>query len=454
MLTYELKKTPGVPLYEALYRCIRSDILSGQLPSGTKLPSKRALATHLEVSKITVETAYSQLAAEGYISAKEKVGYFVEAVDTLAVQPAISQPRTQESAPTQLDLTANAPAKFPFSVWSRLQRQVLLDFGHQLLEPVPHQGVAALRQAIAQHLAGFRGMQVDPENIVIGAGTDFLYNLLLQLLGHEKIYALEEPGYGKIRRIYASAGATTIPAPMDGQGVIPEAILQAHVLHISPTHHFPTGLITPMQRRQMLLQWAAQGENWIIEDDYDSEFRFDAHPMRAMYGHTQESRVIYMNSFSKSLAPSIRMGYMVLPPALMEQFREKLGFYSCTVSGFEQHTLARFLSEGHFEKHINRMRKYYRNSRNRLLEILAHCRWADKLAIEEADAGLHFLVKVDTLVSDDALEAFCQRLGLRVRCLSRYYVGTPPVESLHKIVVNYSGLREEDLARLAEILGC
>jgi len=352
-----------------------------------------------------------------------------------------------------VDLTANAPAKFPFSVWSKLQRQVLLDFGHQLLEPVPHAGVSALRQAIATHLAGFRGMQVDPENIIIGAGTDFLYNLLLQLLGQDKIYALEEPGYGKIRRIYEAAGATSIPAPMDGFGVIPEGIADAQVLHISPSHHFPLGLITPIQRRQALLRWAAQGQRWIIEDDYDSEFRFDAHPMSAMYSSSEQGRVIYMNSFSKSLAPSIRMGYMVLPPALMRQFREKLGFYSCTVSAFEQHTLARFLVEGHFEKHINRMRKFYRSRRNRLLEILKTCRWSQMLTIEEADAGLHFLVHVDTGLSDEALEAFCKDLGLQVRCLSRYYFGPPPEQSRHRLVVNYSGLNDEDFARLNAILG-
>ena len=452
MLTYELKKAPGVPLYEALYRCIRSDILSGRLAAGEKLPSKRALAAHLEVSKITVETAYSQLAAEGYIAPKEKVGYFVEAVETLAVTPVASAASSTHAPRHLVDLTANAPAKFPFSVWSKLQRQVLLDHGHQLLEPVPHAGVSALRQAIATHLAGFRGMQVDPENIIVGAGTDFLYNLLLQLLGQDKVYALEEPGYGKIRRIYEAAGAQSIPAPMDNWGVIPEAIPDAQVLHISPSHHFPLGLITPMQRRQALLRWAAQGERWIIEDDYDSEFRFDAHPMSAMYSSSEQGRVIYMNSFSKSLAPSIRMGYMVLPPSLMAQFREKLGFYSCTVSAFEQHTLARFLSEGHFEKHINRMRKFYRSRRNALLEMLQSCRWAGKLTIEEANAGLHFLVKVDTGLSDEALEAFCENLGLRVRCLSRYYYGTPPEGSRHRIVVNYSGLSEEDLARLADIL--
>ena len=452
MLTYELKKAPGVPLYEALYRCIREDILSGRLAAGQKLPSKRALAAHLEVSTITVETAYSQLAAEGYLCSKEKVGYFVEAVETVRPATPPAPVITRETKAPGVDLTANVPAQFPFSVWNRLQRQVLLDFGDQLLEPVPHQGVAALRQAIAAHLAAFRGMQVHPENIIIGAGTDFLYNLLLQLLGTDRVYALEEPGYGKIRRIYDTAGAITESAPMDENGVIPQSLGEKRVLHISPSHHFPTGIVTPMPRRLALLKWAAATDSFIIEDDYDTEFRFDTHPISAMYSPDENGRVIYMNSFSKSLAPSIRIGYMVLPPALMEAFREKLGFYGSTVSGFEQHTLARFLQEGHFEKHINRMRKFYKARRNRLLELLLSCPWADKLTIQEADAGLHFLLKVDTPMSDGALTAFCAEKGLQVRTLGSYYHDAVPENASSTLVINYSGLREKNMDDLQRLL--
>lgn len=453
MLTYELKKAPGVPLYEALYRCIREDILSGRLSAGSKLPSKRTLAAHLEISVITVEAAYSQLAAEGYLCSREKVGYFVEAV-ALHGQPAPTV--REEAAPLEsrklVNLTANIPAKFPFSVWNRLQRQVLLDHSSQLLEPVPHQGVSALRKAIAAHLAAFRGMQVDPENIIIGAGTDFLYNLLLQLLGRERVYLLEEPGYGKIRWIYDTAGATTASAAMDENGVLPERLGENRVLHISPSHHFPTGIVTPMRRRLALLNWAIDSDSWIIEDDYDTEFRFDTHPIRALYTPDARSRVIYMNSFSKSLAPSIRIGYMVLPQGLMEQFREKLGFYSSTVSGFEQHTLARFLQEGHFEKHINRMRKFYRARRNRLSELLQRCPWADRLTMQEADAGLHFLVKVDTGLSDDALVDRCRDMGLQVRSLGSYYHDRVPKNAQHTLVINYSGLTDGDMQMLEQLL--
>ncbi len=448
MLTYELKKAPGLPLYEALYRFIRGDILSGKLQPGEKLPSKRALAEHLEVSKITVETAYSQLLSEGYICSREKVGYFVEAVErTAPVPPAAPAQGNPEKTSDILDLTGGGTEQFPFSVWMKLQREVMLDYGEKLLLPLPNNGVPELRNAIAEHLASFRGLPVDPENILIGAGTDFLYNLLIQLLGRDKVYAVEEPGYGKIRRIYAAGGVESVSAPMDGFGVRPDCLGDARVLHISPSHHFPTGLVTPVSRRMELLSWAQSRDGWIIEDDYDSEFRFAAHPMPAMQALDRNGRVIYMNSFSKSLAPSIRISYLVLPTALMEEFRKKLGFYSCTVPSFEQYTLARFLSRGHFEKHINRMRKFYRNRRNRVVALLENCPYASMLTILEQDAGLHFLVKVDTELSDEALTRKLEASGIRVRALSSFYHDGAHRDS-HCLVVNYAGLREEQLERL------
>ena len=450
MLTYELKKAPGVPLYEALYRCIREDILSGRLAAGEKLPSKRALAENLEVSKITVETAYNQLLAEGFIQSREKVGYFVESLQrqTVAVTP---KKATEEIWEDLIDLTGDSPAHFPFSVWSSLQREVMLDLGEGLLLPLHRQGLPALRNAIADHLGQFRGMQVDPDNILIGAGTDFLYNLLVQLLGRDKRYGVEEPGYGKIQKIYEAAGASCNLLTLDRQGVDPEELGDTQVLHISPSHHFPSGIVTSLPRRQALLAWAAEeSDRYIIEDDYDSEFRFNAHPLPAMHTLDGLGKVIYMNTFSKTLAPSIRISYMVLPEDLMARFRQKLGFYSCTVPSFEQYTLARFLSRGYFEKHINRMRKHYKSIRNRVLAAIESCRLADNLTILEEHAGLHFLVQVKLPLTDAQLTRRCRDLGLRVAPLSSYY--RFPEENSHCLVVNYSGLTEKDLSRLEEIL--
>ena len=450
MLTYSLKKAPGVPLYEALYRCIRQDILEGRLAPGEKLPSKRALADHLEISKITVETAYQQLLSEGFIRSQEKVGYFVESLQRQGSAPVRKEVR-EEAVEDLIDLTGESCAHFPFSVWSKLQREVMLDLGEGLLQPLHNQGLPDLRSAIADHLSQFRGMQVDPDNILIGAGTDFLYNLLVQLLGRVKRYGVEEPGYSKIQKTYEAAGAVCNLLSLDTQGVDPEELGDTQVLHISPSHHFPSGIVTPLPRRQILLNWAhGDDDRWIIEDDYDSEFRFNAHPMPALHTLDGGKKVIYLNTFSKTLAPSIRISYMVLPDALMARFREKLGFYSCTVPSFEQYTLARFLNRGYFEKHINRMRKRYKAIRNRVLSAITGCSLAEHFTILEEHAGLHFLLQVTLPLTDAQLTARCRALGLRLAALSSYY--RFPEENSHCLVVNYSGLTETELSRLEEIL--
>ena len=450
MLTYELKKAPGVPLYEALYRCIRQDILSGKLAAGEKLPSKRALSVHLEVSKITVEAAYNQLLAEGYIRSVEKVGYFVETIQQQSVTP-VSRKTRELHDEKLIDLTGNSPSHFPFSVWSRLQREVMLDLGEGLLLPLDKQGLPALRDAIARHLNQFRGMQVDPDNILIGAGTDFLYNLLVQLLGRDKHYGVEDPGYSKIQKIYEAAGASCNLLSLDREGADPEELGDTQVLHISPSHHFPSGIVMSHSRRQALLRWAAEKEDrFIIEDDYDSEFRFNAHPLPALHTLDGNQKVIYLNTFSKTLAPSIRISYMVLPGKLMAEFRKRLSFYSCTVPSFEQYTLERFLSRGHFEKHINRMRKLYKSIRNRILTAITSCAAAEHFTILEEHAGLHFLLQVDLPLTDAQLVEECRKLGLRVAALSSYY--RFPEENSHCLVINYSGLTEETLIRLEEIL--
>ena len=449
MRTYELKKSPGMPLYEALYRAIREDILSGALQPGEKLPSKRALAANLEVGKTTVEGAYGQLLEEGYIVSRERSGFYVEAVQRpVSRKPTAPHPVALSEEPPKADLTGNGTGHFPFSVWIRLQREVILDYGEQLLLPLHAQGALELRQAIARNLEDFRGLSPDPDCILVGAGTDFLYNLLLQLLGQDKVYGVEDPGYGKIGKIYRAGGVRCLPIPMDDQGIRPECLGDAQVLHISPSHHFPTGLVTPLQRRRALLDWARNRGGWIIEDDYDTEFRFRGRPLPAMQTMDPD-RVIYMNTFSKTLAPSIRISYMVLPPALMEKFRDQLGFYGCTVPSFEQYTLARFLDRGYFEKHINRMRKFYRARRNRVIAALEHCPAADRFTILEQDAGLHFLLQVDSPLSGPALVNKFAAQGLKVHLLSSFYQ-TPTPESDKSLVINYSAVDETVLQKALE----
>lgn len=460
LLTYVLDRKNG-PLYELLYRAILQDIASGSLAPGQKLPSKRTLADHLKISKMTVENAYAQLAAEGYIYSREKVGYFVEKnIEALcaAPPPVPAAPPAPESPRWDADLTSNSlPADgFPFSVWSKLMREVMQDYGDELLKPVPNCGAPLLREAICQYLHDFRSMSVSPEQILVGAGTDFLYNILIQLLGRDRVYALEDPGYSKIRQVYTVAGVHSRPVPLDNDGVMPEFLSGAHVLHLSPSHHFPTGIVTPIARRQALIAWAREAEGrYIIEDDYDSEFRLSGRPIPTMQSIDPAGKVIYLNSFTKSIAPSIRISYMVLPPALMKRFQEKLGFYACTVPSFEQYTLARFLSRGYFEKHLARMKKYYKGQRDNIISALEAAPFRSRMEILEQDAGLHFLLRVDTNRSDRELKALCEKAGIHIACLSDYDL-TPRQEESHCLVVNYSGFDSkkapELLRRLENIL--
>ena len=303
MLTYSMEDRGGLPLYEYLYQRIRADILEGVLATGERLPSKRALAEHLRVSVITVENAYQQLEAEGYVHTLPKRGFFVSPVDRVpaAAVPAAIAP--EPAAPVwRLDLSRNQAdtSRFPVATWARLTRQVLSE--GIFLAPVPHQGLLALRQAIADDLRDFKGMAVLPEQIVIGAGAEYLYLLLAQLLAPDgnAVFAVEDPGYPKIRQVYGKCGVRCRPVPLDRKGMDLEALTAsgAAVAHISPAHHYPTGLVTPIGRRQALLRWAEDRGGYIIEDDYDSEFRFTGRPIPTLQSIDSGGRVIYMNTFS------------------------------------------------------------------------------------------------------------------------------------------------------------
>ena len=462
MLTYTLDKGAGVSLYEQLYRCVKEDILSGRLAAGEKLPSKRALAAHLEISVITVKNAYEQLMAEGYLSGVEKRGYFVSSVlPPVTAAPPAPQETAAEPEERQwfLDLVTNSidAEDFPFTVWARLMRQTILERGTGLLHSTPPQGAWALRRAIAAHLRQFRGMDAGAEQIIVGAGTEVLYTLLVQLFGRERIYGVEDPGYGKIARIYRSNGAAVAAIPLDDAGLSAEELRRsgADVVHISPSHHYPTGRVMPITRRQELLHWAQERpERIILEDDYDSEFRFVGRPIPTLFSIDGGEQVVYLNTFSKTIAPSIRISFMVLPRHLLADFQEKLGFYACTVSAFEQYTLASFLSGGYYEKHLSRMRKHYRQKRDAVIGAVRQSPLADHATITEEDAGLHFLLRLDGAPPDDVLRREAEARGVRLAMLSDYYQ-QPEDAPQHVLVVNYTGIDIEKLPaaleRLAEL---
>ena len=469
MLTYSFDDRGMDFLYEHLYKEIKNDILMGNLKAHEKLPSKRALAAHLNVSVVTVENAYSQLLAEGYIYSKPKSGFYVcdvkaEDADVVGVSNACytSRPEDHVTEHTHVirehaeasdqnrffaDFVNNSTLSenFPFSTWTKLMRETMMDDREKLMKRSPSGGIFELRKAIADYLYQFRGMSVSPNQIIVGAGTEYLYGLIIQLLGRDSVYGVENPGYQKIQHIYDAYQVKCCYIDMDESGVNIDSLERsgADVVHISPSHHFPTGTVTPASRRYELLGWAAkQKGRYIIEDEYDSEFRLVGNPIPALQSIDASDKVIYMNTFSKSLSSTIRISYMVLPIPLMVRYNHILSFYACTVSNFDQYTLTRFIQEGYLEKHINRMRKFYRNSRDRILGCIRSHRLYPQVTIKEENAGLHFLMEIDTSYTDREMVDRAAAAGINISSLSQYCHGKEQEDS-HTLVINYSGIEED-----------
>ena len=551
MLTLELHKNKSTPLYMQIYSYIKSEVLARRLKAGNKLPSKRALAAQLGISTITIEGAYGQLMAEGYIYAKAKSGYYISPLEsiqqaddsaadffqhntlgdaqlfsgpekisyesgytdnmpgasgtvnmaglsnspstsgifvpsslqstntalshasseissrpsitstsmpsssTISSKGRMSHESTAQTSCATIDLSSNniLPESFPFSIWTKLMRHTMSENQALLLTKSPTAGIYSLRCAIAEHLLRFRGMHIQPEQIIIGAGTEYLYELIIKLIGRDKIYCVEDPGYHKLQRIYTDNGACCFSLPIDQQGMSVTALnaVRCDVIHISPSHHFPTGIITPVSRRYELLGWATSGQRYIIEDDYDTEFRLVGKPIPSLFSMDMSSKVIYMNTFSKSLTSTIRISYMVLPMPLMEEFNRRLGYLSCTVSTFEQYTLTEFINQGYFERHINRMRNNYKKLRQLLLkELLTHPEH-DKIQILQQASGLYFLLKINTTLSDRDLRSRLQQNGVHLQSLQHYYQNRQAAPE-HTFVVNYSSLTEKDIPRAVAAL--
>ena len=463
MLSYDLTKSNG-PLYQYLYECSKSDILTGNLHESDRMPSKRAFAKNLGISTITVENAYEQLMAEGFMYSIPKKGYFVSELSKMGLRTVHGGNRKQElhidkkrvKRELFFDFSSNQTGKgdFPFSVWAKMMRETISMKEQQLLTLSPCEGVNELRQAIAHHLASFRGMCIDPDQVVVGAGTEYLYSLLVKLLGMNRIYCIENPGYKKLLSIYESNGVQCRYANMDESGVIIEELYdnKVDIMHVSPTHHIPTGIVMPVKRRYELLEWANESAGrYIIEDDYDSEFRLKGKPMAPLMSMDENEKVVYMNTFSKTLTSTIRISYMVLPKHLANQFYEELSFYSNTVSTFEQYTLASFMEGGYLEKHINRMRLRYGKRRMEILNTIKKIFDETEYRVIENDSGLHFLLELNIQVDDSE---FCRRLlerNVRINAISGYYMDENK-KNTHQFIINYSNFQIEKLSEALLIL--
>lgn len=461
MLTYFFNDIGSDSLYEHLYKCIKNDIEQGILKAGDKLPSKRSFAKNLNISTITVENAYSQLISEGYIYSIAKKGYYVAEIDgDFAKSQENEHKRLFDNKESNQDFSINFagnhtnPDTFPFSIWTKLMREVMTDLPNSLMKTSCASGIYKLREEIAKHLKKFRGMNVSADNIIIGAGTDYLYRLIIELLGYDKSYSLEDPGYKKLYRIYKGANVKCNFIPINKNGIIVDKLREskADIVHISPSHHFPSGITTPISRRYEIIGWAAANKNrYIIEDDFDSEFRMTGKPIPSLQSIDVIEKVIYMNTFTKSLASTIRISYMVLPPHLTKKFQEKMNFYSCTVSNFEQYTLLRFLKDGYFERHINRMRKYYRSLRDMLLSEIEKSSLSKISTITEENSGLHFLMKIKTELSDEKIREIAIKNNIKLSLLSEFYQN-PTEECKSTLVINYSGIKPEAIEKSVKAL--
>ncbi len=455
MLTYDINNRGHMPVYEYLYRCIRDDIIEGKLKAWEKLPSKRSLARHLNIGVVTVMNAYEQLLTEGYIRSIERRGYFVEDLSKYGKKKVAEPPEYPPEPPEReyfVDFKANRIGlkHFPASVWNRFMREALSLQNDTLWKTVPYNGLYELRAAISGYLLRNRGMKVMPSQIIIGAGTEYLYSRLMQMFGRACTFAIEDPGYKKFAAISASYGNPWKYIPIDRSGLMIDLLEEsgADVVHVSPANHFPTGIVMPIRRRLELLEWVSRvKKRYIIEDDYDSEFRYSGKFILPLFAQDTQNKVIYMNTFSKSMVPSLRISYMILPPDLLQRYIDTMSFYSCTVSSFEQYALARFISEGHLERHINRMKFYYRGQRRHILSAFRASPLMKISELRECNAGTHFLLSVRTRMSEEEVRQAGLAADLSLSMYSDYSYSDVPDDTC-TLVINYAGIEQEKIPEL------
>lgn len=446
------------PLYLRLYKSIAAQITRGQLHAEQKLPSKRALAAQLGLSVNTVDGAYQMLVAEGYIEARPKSGFYVCRIAKMP-EPPSPMPAAPAPAPQAqnwlYDFRTSGvdPSLFPYKTWARIQREILTEHP-DYLNLGERGGDLSLRSAIADYLHEYRGVRCTAEQIVVGAGIEYLVGLLAGLF-RDRLFALEDPGYGRIYRVLQNNCIPSVFLPVDQNGLEVDRLddCAASVVYVTPSHQFPTGAILPMQRRQALLNWAAaMPGRYIIEDDYDSEFRFDTRPIPALQGLDSCGRVIYISTFSRIIAPSIRIAYMVLPPSLEEAFRQRYSVYSPTVSRFEQNTLRRFIQSGAFYRHLNRVRVAYRARRDLLVELLSGMAVQRGVTVTGAHTGLHLIAQVRGELSEQALVQAAAEQGVHLRGLSEYCLGDKSGLPASSVVLGYSSLAEQALREACALL--
>lgn len=422
-------KDDGSHLYEQIYHHIKEEIRKGKLLYQEKLPSTRSLAAYLQVSRSTVELAYEQLLSEGYIESVPYKGYFVARVEELYRIGKGTEKREQNGSPRKekfvVDFSPNAidMRYFPFGVWRRITKNILSQDKKETFALGEAKGDAALRETIARYLHASRGVNADASQIIVGAGNDYLLMLLRYVLGEGRTIAFENPTYPRAYKIFKLFAGRLVTVPSDESGICVDALQRegADAVYVMPSHQYPTGVVMPIGRRLELLKWASQAEErYVIEDDYDSEFRYRGKPIPSLQASDTAGKVIYIGTFSKSIAPAIRVSFMVLPPRLLRRYEEQYAVFSSTVSRIDQTVLNEFIKEGAFERHLNRMRKVYKEKHELLLEELKP--FLKNFSLTGENAGLHVLLTDKRGRSEAELKEAAARAGVRVYGISEALV--------------------------------
>lgn len=460
-LMIPLKNQAGLPFYSQIYSYIKEEIKKGNLKPATRLPSTRLLAEHLKISRSTTQMAYEQLLSEGYIEAIPCKGYFVLKIDGLVHT---GQEKGEKGAsflgtgtsdtkgdsdwsvdfsPRGIDLCA-----FPFNTWRKISKSTLVDDNREMFVAGDPQGESVFREAIRSYLHSARGVNCFAEQIIVGAGSEYLLMLLSQILSDDRVIAMENPTYKQAYRVFHSLQYQVVPVLMDQQGLNAELLEQsgADTAYVMPSHQYPTGIVMPVKRRQELLGWAYQKEGrYLIEDDYDSEFRYKGQPIPALQGMDQKDRVIYIGTFSKSIAPAIRVSYMVLPKSLLSVYRERVNFYASTVSRIDQNILYQFMVQGHYERHLNRMRAVYKAKHDVLIAGLKP--FESQFLIRGEYAGLHLLLTDKQNRSEEDLIKRAAKAGVKVYGMSGYFIHEEHNTYPPTVVLGYASLTEEEITK-------
>lgn len=483
-LMIALQSGRETPLYEQIYLAIRREIEDGKISCGEKLPSTRLLAGNLAVSRFTVDQAYEQLVSEGYIESRPGSGYYVcDLADLLSgsydadteypasggragakiiecndfydndknEHLAISQDRCIDFSPFAIDAEY-----FPYNIWKKRNREAIeeaVDQKEKILTVRDAKGDTALREAIATYLHRARGVHCEPGQVLIGAGNEYLLLLLTQILGTNKKLAMEKHTYLQAAYVMQHAGWQIASAASDEDGILPDALRRqaADVAYVMPSHQFPVGVVMPLRRRRELLDWACEAEDrYLIEDDHDSEFRYIGKPIPSLQGSDHSERVIYIGTFSKAIAPSLRMSYMVLPPHLSDRFERELSFYSATVSSQLQRSVYHFMVQGDFERHLNRMRRVYKSKHDFLLKELKSRSWVHQIL--GANAGMHLVVEINTSLTEKQMLEKAAIQGVKLYGLEQYSLATDSDMCYPTLILGFGGLSEEEMLQGMKVM--